>query len=276
MIRPSQISQLGWLLVLSLLIPTARAAAPRRAHKPVVREQVEVEFMGSTEKWRLQWASAPTRVCDVGGPEWTTCLCAGFAFGEEGELELVRSVGSRPEERLRLSPYFDDQENPGQGGKAVLSRWPHLPEDDARAADPKRKAPSVVEIHSRRPVRILNLHDFDHDGWATEFMLQVGAGPCGHQASILVGISYRAPTLHAFGTAEHPKTPLVLPPRAWRRLRDEKPPLEVVDVACGDHGSAEESVFFVSADSDGLHATEKTYGCGEGFKRGKLLSQKVL
>jgi len=244
-----------------------RAAAPARISGPVVREERKIQVAGKTESWRLQWASAPTHVCDVGDDAWDTCLCSGFAFGEKGELELIRSGTSRPEERLGLTPYFDDQESPGEGEGVALQRWPRLPQD---------KAPSAKEVHSRPPVRILDVQDFNHDGWATEFVLQVGAGPCGHEASILVGVSRRDPTLHAFGTAEHPKKPLVLSPSAWRKLLPAKAPIEIVDVACGDHGASEESVLTLSANAAGLHAVERVYNCAANFKRGKLLNQTVL
>ena len=53
------------------------------------------------------------------------------------------------------------------------------------------------------------LGDYDRDGRATEFVLQVDAGPCGHDTSLVVGISRDTPRLHAFGTAESPDEPLV-------------------------------------------------------------------
>ncbi len=37
------------------------------------------------------------------------------------------------------------------------------------------------------------LADYDRDGRATELVLQVGAGPCGHEQSVVVGISKQNP-----------------------------------------------------------------------------------
>lgn len=262
--RSPQLASLLGVLILSL---TACPVAPARTSGAVAREERTVEVAGETESWQLQWASPPVLVCEPGDDVWDTCLCAGFAFGEKGELELLRSGADRTEERLQLTPYFDDQESPGGGDGAVLQRWARLPRD---------QSPNTQDVHSRPPVPILDLHDYNHDGWATEFVLQVGAGPCGHQASILVGVSRRTPALHAFGTAEHPDKPLTLSPGAWRRLLQAKAPIEIVDVACGDHGASEEGVIQLSADAAGLHALERIYECGDDDRHGKLLREKVL
>ncbi len=50
-----------------------------------------------------------------------TCPCNGFAFGERGNLVLIRKRPGQKEERLRLGPLFS--EAPVEFGEAVLQRW---------------------------------------------------------------------------------------------------------------------------------------------------------
>lgn len=60
--------------------------------------------------------------------------------------------------------------------------------------------------------------DYDQDGDATEFPLQVGAMAGARKVGLLVGISKAIPKLHAFGTAEHPNRPIVLQLWEWDAL----------------------------------------------------------
>jgi hypothetical protein len=108
----------------------------------------------------------------------------------------------------------------------------------------------------------MHLGDYDHDGRATEFVLQVDAGsPCGRTPSLLVGISKAIPSLHAFGTVEAPKTHLLLEHRSdWEKVRLSGT-TTLIETACGDHGASEEASLHVRTDAAGFHATPKTRAC---------------
>ena len=60
--------------------------------KPNIREEQQVVVNGVTETWRLQWKSPPHPECDAseGMAMAITCPCQGFAFGESGDLDVVR------------------------------------------------------------------------------------------------------------------------------------------------------------------------------------------
>jgi hypothetical protein len=213
-------------------------SADGKAAWPLIREKHEINVDEVRESWRLEWRKHPTPVCSPEQEDWRICPCWGFAFGEQGELDLVRVRGGEPEDRLHLSPLFE--EAPGEG--AVLRRWPLLTGDEDAAGKPG----FATTVRSRPPVAVMNFADYDRDGRATEFVLQVGAGPCGHQQALLVGIDRRNSRLHAFGTAEHPDEPLTLEdPSDWENGGAE---VAVVQYACGDHGSEQESEIRLKTD----------------------------
>lgn len=222
------------------------------ASGPSLREEIEVTVDGVKEKWRLEWTSPPTPDCvteaevgDLAVSSAVACPCAGFAFGEKGDLDLVRTQPGKPEERMHLGPLFD-------GGKARLQRW--------SVGSWNKKPPSMVELSMRPLARVMKLADYDHDGRATELVLQIGAGPCGHTPTVVVGISKSKPTLHAFTTSDKPTEPLKLDRRSdWDKLA-AKSPVSLVEVACGDHGAETESTLDLSADGE-LHAKEKIRKC---------------
>ncbi len=218
---------------------------------PSLREEAEVTVDGVKEKWRLEWTSTPSPSCvdekEVGslGSGSVTCSCAGFAFGEKGDLDLVRAQPGKAEERMHLGPLFD-------GGKARLQRWP--------VGNWAKTPPSLADLAMRPLARVMKIADYDHDGRATEFVLQVDANACGHTPSVVVGISKNKPSLHAFATTDKPSEPLKLDRRSdWDKLA-AKSPVSIVEVACGDHGADTETSLDLSADGE-LHAKEKTRKC---------------
>lgn len=211
---------------------------------------------GVDETWRLEWRTPPAAVCAPEAEEWSTCPCAGFEFGEAGELDLVRERPGATVERLALAPLFADGETPVPG--AVLRRWP-VKKGDAEASG---KPGFAASVKARPPAPILELADYDRDGEATEFVLQVSAGPCGHRPSLLVGLDRRSRTLHAFSTVEEPGKPLVLErPSDWEKVRAATGRVVLDQYACGDHGTEEEETVTVWADAKGLHAKRRTKAC---------------
>jgi hypothetical protein len=233
----------------------------------VPREEVRVKVDGVTERWRLEWRAPPGLACFE--TEGVTCPCEGFAQGERGELELVRSRPGRPVERLALSPLFGDAA-PGEASpQAMLRGWEPAEGDEALAPDARRQV-----LQRRKRVRAMVLGDYDHDGQAREFVLQTQAYGCGMREAVLIGVDRRDGRVRALGTAEHPDTPLVLEPETWALLRGSAR-IEAVETPCGDHGSELERVLRVLADEKGLHATSELYQCTE-TGRGALASSEVL
>lgn len=213
---------------------------------PVVREQLDVPVDGGTEKWRLEWTKPPVPDC-VDAPEFETCPCAGFAFGEKGYLDLVRSPPSAAEQRFPLSTLFD-------GTYARVRRWPVTKADSG-------KKPDFADLAVRPIETVMKLGDYDHDGRATEFVLIVGSQPCGHTQAVVVGISKTSPALHVFTSVEKPGAPVVLEhPGDWEKVRAAKGAVDIVQVACGDHAADTETSLRITADGS-LHVQENTRSC---------------
>lgn len=247
-----------WIAALLLMAQPFFAAQARE----VVREQRSFTIVGVKEVWRLVWRGAPkeAKACGSEDPDGaTTCPCMGFAYAQVGDLVLERQrPGGRPE-RMPLSPLFaesDMQENT-KGPAAMLTRWP------ARLSDID-SSPTAATIHVRPSVRIMRLRDYNHDGIAGEFLLQVDAGPCGHRALVAIGITRDNPHLHALTAAEHPARPLTLSPSQWEALARDPHPGTLIDVPCGDHGGEEQTAIALRADHGRIHATRITNICPEG------------
>lgn len=254
-------------------------AEPAAGDGPVTRDERAVKVEGAEETWRLDWLAAPDLVCQPSDTSWSECPCAGFAFGEAGELDLVRLRDSHEVDRLHLTRFSNADVPPGAQGRVALQRWP-VREIDAEAyerANANGRRDFRKRVLERKPVRILKLADFNHDGWATEFVLQIRNKPCGVRPSVLVGVSPGRPVLHAFGSADHPDRPLVLEAEAWRRLRDTEGPGRFVERPCGDHGSQQQLEIALRTDAQGIHAARETFACGpSGAKQGDAISRETL
>ena len=246
-------------------------------HKPVIREEQRVVIGGQPEVWRLEWTTPPRTVCEPEDNYWWTCPCSGFAFGESGKLDLVRLRQGQEVERFPLAPLFEDGETPAAtAGDAVLKRWDVREGDwDYMHLEPGRSS-AVPGVRSRPLAIAMNLADYDHDGQATEFLLQMSSSPCGHREGVVVGVSRQMPRLHAFATAAHPDKPLVMDVRAWKALLHSAVPTRVVVWACGDHAADTETELEVSATSGAIRVRSREFQCDANDKRGKLISEKPL
>lgn len=239
----------------------------------LIREEHTVIVNSVREKWRLVWCDRPRPICSP--DEWSGCPCTGFAFGEYGQLDLIRARSGAMDERFPLTQLYDGEETPAPQPAAVLSRWPVLDGD----YELSQTSPDTFGalVRARAPKTAMRLGDYDHDGRATEFPLQVGAGPCGYCPTILVGISRRFPYLHAFGTVLHPKEPLGLHhPSDWDTVLHGQRKVTLVQISCGNHGAEEQTELELRFDEEGIHATRIVYSCGPGpdFSRAALKSRE--
>jgi len=254
----------------------ALTAAPAMARNPrmVVRESQIVIVDGLRETWQLVWIGKPTAECGAEDVEMaTTCPCAGTAYGEAGNLWLIRKRNGRELERMDLKPLFGNLGYPNDNrdnGKAILQRWP-VRDSDWKDFD---HPPSADVVHRRPAVHIMNMADYDHDGRATEFLVQVGTLPCGKLQSVAIGLTRQNPHLHAIATVEKPDVPLTMPVWAWQALRKSPGPTTVDDWDCGDHGSEEHDDLVVSARRGGIHVKFHRWSC-PGKEKPKLIEEGV-
>jgi hypothetical protein len=237
--------------VLGLVAATVTTAAySHEAPKQYVREQRAVSVQGVEETWQLIWNGKPSTVC---GPDEIsmaiTCPCSGWAYAEFGKLWLVRKRGGREVERMDLRPLFSKSDYPEDKvkGTAYLQSWP--PEDGDLEREDRCDPKLVSEIKRRPAPRIMQFADYDRDGNATEFLIQVGTPPCGKLQFAAVGVSVKEPHLHALTSAAKPDAPLIMPLNAWQALLASPRPHTVATWTCGDHGSDVRSDLVVSASS---------------------------
>lgn len=74
--------------------------------KSVLREEARVVIDGIEESWRLEWKSNPIPVCSPDEEDWDICPCKGFAYGERGDLVLVRKRPGYEDENVSLTHVF--------------------------------------------------------------------------------------------------------------------------------------------------------------------------
>lgn len=259
----------------SLLAPFLLIAAiGDAAAKDYIREERTVTVQGIQEVWQLVWDGKPSTVCGPDDVEIAiTCPCSGFAYGEYGTLLLVRKRGGHDVERLDLRPLFGKFDYPDADkveGTAYLQRWP-LKEDDFTRAE---KDPNVATEIIRRPApTIMRFADFDHDGSATKFLLQVGTLPCGKHQFAAIGVSASEPHLHALASVAKPGKSLIMPLNAWQALLVNSKPHRVEVWACGDHGSDVRSEFVVSAKHGKIRVKARDFSCPTSKSPGKLIEE---
>jgi len=258
-----------------LLLSLAIVAPSQAADVQVVREQKNVMVEGTKETWRLVWGNKPGTVC---GPDEVymaiTCPCSGWAYAEYGELSLVRNRGSREIERMDLGPLFGKFDYPEANkvaGSAYLQRWPLKLSDLDREnnGDPHL----IAEIERRPAPDVMKFADYDRDGAATEFLIQVETLPCGKLQFAAIGVTKTIPHLHALTSVAHPNTPLIMPLTAWQALLQSPGPTAVQMWACGDHGSETRSELVVSAISGALRVKDRKYSCPTKGEAEKLIKE---
>jgi hypothetical protein len=248
---------------------------PAPAAQATVREETVVRVGATSEHWALVWRRPPRPACGPEEPEEAiTCPCEGFAYGEMGTLDLVRRRPGRADERFALTPLFAEAGGDGPNGidsLAVLQRWP-VRDSDYTVAD----SGLAATIRARPVTRAMVVGDYDHDGRATEFLLQVGTAPCGKRMAVLVGLTAGDSTLHAFTSVAHSEEPLVLEAGLWERLRQSAGRTVAVEWLCGDHGSETQTEVELRAGPEGIDGVRNEYQCSEAGARGRLLSSQRI
>jgi len=200
---------IGVVLIASLKALAQSNSSHKSAEYPsaMIREEQTVTVDGAIEKWRLQWADTPKLYCGADqGDISLTCPCMGFAYGQVGDLYVVRLREGMEIDRLRLTPLF------GEHPAAVVQRWAADDEQDFKMS----QRDDFESIVAKRPtVQVMNFADYDHDGKATEFYVQTEAAPCGKSLGVVIGLSTYNPKLHVFATVSNPDKPLYLQKREW-------------------------------------------------------------
>jgi hypothetical protein len=255
-------------LVLAMALAVGPVAAQQR-----VRDETKLIVEGVQETWRLVWLKTPRSICPATEIAVSaTCPCSGWAYGEQGRLAVVRMRKGRQIDRLELGQFFYYAGMPElRRGAAILQRWPEAPDDLERSERGDRKLPA--EIAKRPMPRTLDFADYDHDGRATEFLLQVQTLPCGKREYVAVGLLPTTGRLGSLRTAEQPGQALMMPRHAWEALAASSRPEPVLTWDCDDHGSVRRTTQQPSADHGVIHVTNRVFGCQSDGNEGKLLGE---
>jgi hypothetical protein len=231
----------------------------------LVREQHAVQVNGAQETWKLEWQTLPASAC---GPDDVAvalaCPCSGFAYGEAGQLSLVRLRPGATRELLDLTGFFRKDSVPVSGNLAVLQRWPPVPPTAHDEDDDWHHASDlnfVARVHARGAAPVMRLGDFNHDGQASEFLLQVGAADCGRHVMVLVGVSKYNPRLHVFASSEAPDAPLELDAQTWEAVRMSARPIRALESQCQGQAGQMESAVSVAVRHGIFHVQRSTRPC---------------
>jgi hypothetical protein len=261
-------------LVVVILLTTLNAFCQTNPHRqsseyptPLIREEQDIIVGGAHEMWRLQWQAVPTPYCEPSRVS-LTCPCMGFAYGEAGDLFLIRLRGGSEIDRLHLTPLFTEESN------AVVQRWPTDGERDFHLS----KQQGFSKIVSHRPiVQVMHFADYDHDGEQTEFYLQTETLPCGKSTGVVIGVCRSNRQLHVFGSASDPTKPLYLQRREWEALRHASSgPITVMDWPCGDHGAETQTEVQLNWSARGIDGIRREYTCPAGDEPRHLVRGKPL
>jgi hypothetical protein len=118
---------------------------------------------------------------------------------QSGKLELIRLRVGKKIDRLDLSGDFGGDFPVVNGDEAVLPFKPLNETDYMHGKDPKFAA----RMTKRPLVRVMSFADYDHDGHATEFVLQTDTEPCGKRYGILIAYSGEAGPAFRFMPGHH-------------------------------------------------------------------------
>jgi len=231
----------------------------------LVREQHAVQVNGAYETWKLEWETLPASAC---GPDDVAvalaCPCSGFAYGEAGHLSLVRLRPGATRELLDLTGFYRHEFVPVPDNLAVLQRWLPVPATAHDEDDDWHHASDlnfVARVRARGAANVLRIGDFNHDGQASEFLLQVGAQGCGRHLMVLVGLSKYNTRLHVFASADAPDVPLELDAQTWEAVRRSAKPIRALESRCDGQAGQVETEVRVEARHGIFHVRRATHAC---------------
>jgi len=255
------------------------ASATSVASNAYVRETRTVIVDGHREIWRLEWREKPIPACGADDVySAITVPCQDFAYGEAGLLWLIRQREGHDIDRMDLTPLYHESSLSGYDGVFVLRHWPMRIRDMDRT---DRGDPTLLaDVARRKPYVVMSLADYDHDGRATEFVVEVDDFPRAERY-VAIGITKNKPHLHALSSAAHPGEPLFLSKGAWDALKATGKPSNVVDWPCvfdlwGGSYADGASGTRVEANHGTIRAWDRNYACNAKGQLGKGETGKEL
>lgn len=254
--------------LLALVCIALLAAVHPVSAADIVRQTKTVQVGKISETWQLVWHGQPKALCAVSEGEGAmTCPCTGFAYGEQGDLSLVRKRNNRVVESLPLNSLF--RYGDVEKGKAGLQLRTVKESEVDRSFAGDHQLPA--DVQARPTADVMTLKDYDHDGRATEFLILLGNIACGHQMYAALGVTRKVPYLHLLRTHERPRVPLIMDIEQWNALLIAVKPTKVREWNCGDHGSDWQTDFVLYAHDGHIHVTERSFKCQGDNKPPRLI-----
>jgi hypothetical protein len=179
-------------------------------------------------------------------------------YAQRGEAELIRYRDGSVVQVFSLATIFGSRfDLPDHAEfESILPAWPKELGGENVIDD----ATLTEALRSRKLVPLMDLHDYDRDGRATEFLLPAGGVGCAFHGHVAVGISRALPDIHVLGTAAHPNEPIALRTRGWQILRTVGRGT-YVDTPCDARGAITQTEIELRTDSAGIHLIEREYAC---------------
>ncbi len=184
------------------------------------------------------------------------------------EIRAVRAWMRRQDaetrELLDLTSFYRHEYLPVPGNLAVLQRWVPVPATAHDEEDDWHHASDfnfVSRVRARGPAPVMRIGDFNHDGQASEFLLQVGARGCGRPLMVLVGVSKYNRHLHVFASAEAPDVPLELDAQTWEAVRGSAKPVRALESRCEALAGQVETELQVEVRHGIFHVRRATHPC---------------
>ena len=199
-----------------------------RVSAPDVAEEHRVTVDGVDEVWRVRFTQPPA----APAPVREEADCAEWYFrGFDPRRAVI--------ERVRDGVVVERFEDPA-AGVAVEGQLPPISRElliPARVRLPAgQRAPTLAQSERLPRPTILSVGDYDHDGRAVEFVLDLGPFICGNSLSGVVGLSRDRPRLHLLEWASPARARMILLGAGdWDEVRAE-PSGDMVIWRCGNHG----------------------------------------
>ncbi len=192
---------------------------------PNIRESHRVMVDGVEEEWRVRFETS-SRPSEEQDDEGGTCLDA-FARRHDERPAVI--------ERLRNGVVVDSLRNACMSGDSGGGCFPHLLIPRRVQSTMRQPSPTPAQLERTPWITVLDIGDYNHDGRAWEFALNIGYLICGHPVSAVIGITRDQPRLHTLRWADNQPMALINDLRQWDAVRAH-PRGEMVIWGCWDHG----------------------------------------
>jgi hypothetical protein len=203
-----------------------RRCQNHRSRTPDIRESRMVMVDGVMEEWRVRFISPSGAYPSIPPDEWN-CIESFYNHFDRGDAVLERLRDGVVIERIDHLPCAEGSYMPCPYSLLIPRHAVPYPFDEASA--------TAATLEHLPWITWLDIADYNHDGQATEFAVNVGRIACAVQVSLVVGVTRDRPRFHVLRWANGDTMSNAVDQTWWDDVRDRSRG-EHVSIACGDHG----------------------------------------